>query len=87
MPQLLVMAMPLSDLDQGSYQNQLDHPGSGTYHPQPGTPQCKSLIKLLSKMVQPLGLAMPFCKMTKPTFKQFGFNYKGSNGFAGFVGF
>jgi hypothetical protein len=27
------------DLDQGSYQNQLDYPGSGYYHPQPATPQ------------------------------------------------
>jgi hypothetical protein len=27
------------DLDQGNYQNQLDYPGSGYYHPQPATPQ------------------------------------------------
>ena len=27
------------NLNQGSYQNQLDYPSSGYYHPQPGTPQ------------------------------------------------
>ena len=29
----------LQNLNQGSYQNQLDYPSSGYYHPQPGTPQ------------------------------------------------
>ena len=29
----------IQDVDQGSYQNQLEHPGSGYYHPQAGTPQ------------------------------------------------
>jgi len=34
MPQLLVLAMPFSKIDQGSYQNQLEIPGSsGYYHP------------------------------------------------------
>jgi len=48
----------------------------------------KSLIKLLSKMVQPLGLAMPFCVDQTNIQKQFGFLItKVPNGFAGFVGF
>jgi len=45
MPQLLV-TMLFPRPDQGSYQNQLDYPGSGYYHPKLQHPSCKSLIKM-----------------------------------------
>jgi len=50
------------DLDQGSYQNQLEIPGSCYYHPQSENPSCKSLIKMPSKVAQLLVQAMPFSK-------------------------
>jgi len=57
------------DLDQGSYQNQLDYPSSGYYHPNLN-PNCKSRIKMPSKMAQLLVQAIPFFKtLTKTTFR------------------
>jgi len=57
------------DLDQGSYQNQLEYPSSGLPS-QSENPNCKSPIKL-SKML--LVQAIPFSKtLTKATFRLLG---------------
>jgi len=72
MPQLLVMAIPFPDLDQGSYQNQLDYPGSGYYHPN-ATPQ----LQISNQDAKQNGAAVgttPFSKtLTNNIQKQFGF--------------
>jgi len=66
----------------------LDHPSSGYYHPQPGTPQLQISDQTAEQNGAAVGTGNAVCKtLTKPTETVRFFNYKGSNGFAGFVGF